>query len=164
MAHDPHPPGPRGIDSLGAAQAAIEAAVTEANTRGVGVVVAVAAPSGDLVALVRMNGVPPLAAESAMRKCRTVALTWRSTASFAASLKADLETEPEFFHGMHHVGQLMTVGGGVPILVNGWLAGAVAVSGASTEDDIALADLAAKAAAEHALTTGWTPLTPCLSS
>lgn len=151
MAHDPHPPGPSGSVSLEAAQAAVEAAVAEALTRGAAVVVAVAAPSGDLIALVRMDGVPPLAAESAMRKCRTVALTWRSTASFAASLKGDLETEPEFFHGMHHVGPLMTVGGGVPILVNGRLVGAVAVSGASTEDDIALAELAAQAAAQRPL-------------
>ena len=57
-----------------------------------------------------------------MRKCRTVALTWRSTESFAASLKADLETEPEYFHGMHHVGPLMTIGGGVPVDVGGALA------------------------------------------
>ena len=40
---------------------------------------AVAAASGDPIALARMDGVPPLAAESALRKCRTVALTWRST-------------------------------------------------------------------------------------
>jgi glc operon protein GlcG len=149
MAHDLHPPGPPGTVSLEAARAAIDAAVAEARVRGIGVVVAVAAPSGDLVALARMDGVPPLAAESAMRKCRTVGLTWRSTASFAASLKGDLETEPEFFHGMHHVGHLMTVGGGVPILIGDRLAGAVAVSGASTEDDIALAELAAQAVVDH---------------
>jgi glc operon protein GlcG len=146
MAHDLHPPGPPGTVSLEAARAAIDAAVAEARVRGIGVVVAVAAPSGDLVALARMDGVPPLAA---MRKCRTVGLTWRSTASFAASLKGDLETEPEFFHGMHHVGHLMTVGGGVPILIGDRLAGAVAVSGASTEDDIALAELAAQAVVDH---------------
>jgi glc operon protein GlcG len=149
MAHEPHPAGPGGIVSLEAARAAIDAAVAAASTRDIGVVVAVAAPSGDLIALARMDGVPPLAVESAMRKCRTVALTWRSTASFAASLKGDLETEPEYFHGMHHVGSMMTVGGGVPILVGGQLAGAVAVSGASTEDDVALAELAAQAAADH---------------
>ena len=149
MTHDPHPPGPGGELSLEAATAAVEAAVAEAKVRGAGVVVAVAASSGDLVALARMNGVPPLAAESAIRKCRTVAITWRSTASFAASLKADLETEPEFFHGMHHIGPLMTIGGGVPIVVEGRLVGAVAVSGASTDDDIALAELAARTAAAH---------------
>jgi len=149
MAQHSHPPGPQGDVSLEAATAAIDAAVAQAKELGVGVVVAVSAPSGDLVALSRMNGVPPLAAESAMRKCRTVALTWRSTASFAASLNADLEKEPEYFHGMHHVGPLMTIGGGVPIVIDGHLAGVVAVSGASTDDDIALAELAAKAAASH---------------
>jgi uncharacterized protein GlcG (DUF336 family) len=139
----PHPPGPRGTIDLEAAQAAIMAVTSEAARRGVGIVVAVAAPSGDLVGLARMDGVPPLAAESAMRKCRTVALTWRSTESFAASLKADLETEPEYFHGMHHVGPLMTIGGGVPVVIGGAMAGVVAVSGASTDDDIALAALGA---------------------
>jgi uncharacterized protein GlcG (DUF336 family) len=148
VARTTHPPGPGGTVSLAAAQAAVDDATAEATARGVGVVVAVAAPSGDLVALARMDGVPPLAAESAARKCRTVALTWRSTASFAASLREDLETEPEYFHGMHHVGPLMTVGGGVPIVFDGHLAGVAAVSGASTADDIALAELAARIAAE----------------
>jgi uncharacterized protein GlcG (DUF336 family) len=52
---------------------------------------------------------------------------------------------------MHHVGPLMTIGGGIPIVVDGKLVGIVAVSGASTADDIALAEVAvAKAAAAHA--------------
>lgn len=148
MADAPHPPGPRGAISLEAAQAAIGAATAEAVARGVGVVVAVAAPSGDLIALARMDGVPPLAAESAARKCRTVGLTWQPTAAFAASLRGDLETEPEYFHGMHHVGTMMTVGGGVPIVIEGSLVGIAAVSGASTADDIALGELAAEAAVE----------------
>ena len=148
MAGTTHPPGPMGAVSLGAAQEAIAKVTAEAVKRRVGVVVAIAAASGDLVALARMDGVPPLAAESASRKCRTVAMTWRSTESFAASLRGDLETEPEYFHGMHHVGPLMTVGGGVPIVVNGHLAGVAAVSGASTADDIALAELAARTASK----------------
>ena len=148
MAGTSHPPGPVGAVSLGAAQAAIAKVTAEAARRRVGVVVAIAAPSGDLVALARMDGVPPLAAESASRKCRTVAMTWRSTESFAASLRGDLETEPEYFHGMHHVGPMMTVGGGVPIVVGGHLAGVAAVSGASTADDIELAEVAARTAAE----------------
>jgi uncharacterized protein GlcG (DUF336 family) len=146
VAATPHPPGPAGGVPLEAAQRAIAAVTAEARKRGVGVVVAIAAPSGDLIALARMDGVPPLAAESAMRKCRTVSLTWRSTASFAESLRNDLDTEPEYFHGMHHVGPLMTVGGGMPIIVAERLVGVAAVSGASTEDDIALAELAARTA------------------
>lgn len=149
MPHEPHPPGPREGVSLAAAQAAIAAVIGEAERRGLGIVVAVAAASGDLLAMARMDGVPPLAAESAIRKCRTVALTWRSTASFAEQLRDDLQSEPEFFHGMHHVGPLMTIGGGVPIIVEGHLGGAIAVSGASTPDDINLAELGASSAAAH---------------
>lgn len=147
MADSPHPPGPSGTVSLKAAQAAVAAVASEATARHIGVVVAIAAGSGDLIALARMDGVPPLAAESAIRKCRTVGLTWRSTESFAASLRGDLQTEPEYFHGMHHVGPMMTVGGGVPIVVDGSLVGVAAVSGASTADDIDLAELAARVAA-----------------
>ena len=66
-----------------------------------------------------------------MRKCRTVALTWKSTEAFAASLKDDLESEPEYFHGMHHVGPMMTVGGGVPVVAGDALVGIVAVSSTS---------------------------------
>ena len=55
---------------------------------------------------------------------------------------------------MHHVGPLMTIGGGVPVVIDGAMAGAVAVSGASTEDDIALADIAAAAIVAAATAAG----------
>jgi glc operon protein GlcG len=141
-----HRSGPSGVLSLAACEAAIAAVTTEAGRRAIGIVVALAAPSGDLIALARMDDVPPLAAESAMRKCRTVAMTWQTTEAFAASLKGDLETEPEYFHGMHHVGPLMTIGGGVPVVADGALLGIIGVSGATTPDDIALAELGAAAA------------------
>lgn len=150
VADSQHLPGPSGTLSLAVAQSAIAAVTSQAMARGLGVVVAIAAPSGDLIALGRMDGVPPLAAESAMRKCRTVALTWRSTESFAASLRGDLASEPEYFHGMHHVGPMMTVGGGVPIVKDGALTGVAAVSGASTADDISLAELAVRVVVEAA--------------
>jgi uncharacterized protein GlcG (DUF336 family) len=44
---------------------------------------------------------------------------------------------------MHNIVPLMTVGGGVPLVRDGHLAGAVAVSGASTVDDIGIAETAA---------------------
>ena len=147
MAEAPHPPGPAGIVSLAAANAAVAAVIHDALARGIGVAIVIAAPSGDPIASARMDGVPPMAAESAARKCRTVALTWKSTEDFAASLRDDLQAEPEYFHGMHHVGPIMTIGGGVPIVVAGHLAGIAAVSGASTADDIALARAAARVAA-----------------
>jgi glc operon protein GlcG len=134
--------------TLDAALAAIEAVTGDAGRRGLGIAIAIAAASGDPIALARMDGVPPMAAESAARKCRTVALTWKSTADFAKSLRDDLTSEPEYFHGMHHVGPIMTIGGGLPVVLDGHLAGIVAVSGASTEEDVALAELAARRLAE----------------
>ena len=58
MSHHEHPAGPPGAIPLAAAQAGIEAAVRAAGERGAGVVVAVAAASGDPIALARMDGVP----------------------------------------------------------------------------------------------------------
>jgi uncharacterized protein GlcG (DUF336 family) len=137
------PVGPRGAVSLDEAQSIVAAALAEARSRDVAVAVAVAGPAGDLVAFARMDGIPPISAESARRKCVTVALTWRATSSFAEAMRADLATEPEYFHGMHHIGDVMTIGGGLPLLRDGMLAGAVAVSGASTEDDVGIAETAA---------------------
>jgi uncharacterized protein GlcG (DUF336 family) len=138
----PHPPGPAGTIPLAVARDAVTTVIAEAGQRGVGIAIAIAAASGDPIATARMDGVPPMAAESAARKCRTVALTWRSTADFAKSLNADLQREPEYFHGMHHAGPIMAIGGGVPVVVGERLVGIVAVSGASTDDDVALAELA----------------------
>ena len=143
MSGHAHPVGPSGRIALATAQAAIAAVMADALARDAAVVIVVAAPSGDPIAMARMDGVPPLAVESALRKCRTVAMTWGSTESFAAALRTDLDSEPEFFHGMHHIGPLITIGGGVPVVIDGALVGAVAVSGASTADDIALAELGA---------------------
>jgi glc operon protein GlcG len=135
--------GPAGAITMAEARSIVDAALAEAARRGVRIAVAVSGPAGDLLAFARMDGIPPISAESARYKCLTVALTWKSTADFAASLRGDLDTEPEYFHGMHNIAPLMTVGGGVPLLRDGHLAGAVAVSGASTVDDVAIAEHAA---------------------
>jgi glc operon protein GlcG len=135
--------GPAGVVTLAEARAIVDVALAEAAKRKVRVAVAVSGPAGDLLAFARMDGIPPISAESARHKCLTVAVTWKSTADFAASLRGDLEVEPEYFHGMHNIVPLMTVGGGVPLIRDGHLAGAVAVSGASTVDDIGIAETAA---------------------
>ncbi|HTC85638.1 MAG TPA: heme-binding protein [Candidatus Acidoferrum sp.] len=146
MAKPSRPVGPAGTVTLAEARSIVDAALAEAERRKVRVAVAVSGPAGDLLAFARMDGIPPISAESARHKCLTVAVTWKSTADFAASLRGDLEAEPEYFHGMHNIVALMTVGGGVPLVRDGHLAGAVAVSGASTADDIGIA--------EHAAATG----------
>jgi uncharacterized protein GlcG (DUF336 family) len=136
-----------GMISLEGAERVKRAALDEAEKRGLRIAVAVTGPAGDLKAFARQDGVAPLAALTAQRKCWSVATTWRSTQEFGAILKESLEVEPELFHGMLMVGQMTAIEGGVPIRSGAWMVGTVAVSGASSVEDRELAELAAKALA-----------------
>ncbi len=131
--------------TLDGARKVVEAALAEAGRRGVAVAVVVTRLAGDPVMLVRMDGVAPLAAETARRKCWSVGLTRRGTRAFGDIIKAELEVEPELFHGMLKIGDMMAIAGGVPITAGGHIVGAVGVSGASSDDDHDIAEIAAAA-------------------
>jgi glc operon protein GlcG len=132
-----------GVLSLAGAQRVSEAAIAAAKARGLSIAVAVSGPAGDLRAFARMDGVAPLAAETARRKCWTVAITGgRSTRDFGEGLKGYLAEEPQLFHGMLRIGDMVAFPGGVPIRSHGLVIGAVAVSGASSVEDHELAEQA----------------------
>lgn len=133
-----------GTIGLTGARMLVDAAVSDAERRGLRVCVAVTGIAGDLIAFARMDGVPPLAAETSRRKCWTVVTTRRSTRDFGAMLKSDLQAEPELFHGMLKVGDMIAIEGGVPLIAAGLFVGAVAVSGASSDEDHAIAEGAAE--------------------
>jgi glc operon protein GlcG len=137
---------PRAL-TLPRAQRAAEVAMAEASSRGLRIAVAVTGMSGDLIAFARMDGVPPLAAETARRKCSTVVLTWKSTAEFAAMLREGQAVEPHLPLGMLTIGEAIAISGGVPVQAAGELVGAVGVSGASSDEDHAIAQKAADAIA-----------------
>ena len=128
---------------LAAAQRICDAAVRIAERGGHHISVAVADPAGELRAFVRMDGAAALSAETVRRKCRTVALTGRASGEFGRQLAVDLAREPELFHAMLGLG-MFPVGGGIPVKVDGQVVGIVAVSGASSDDDQAIAAEAAK--------------------
>jgi uncharacterized protein GlcG (DUF336 family) len=136
-----------GIVSLEGAQRVVGAALDEAGRRGLPIAVAVTGPAGDLKAFARNDGVAPLAALTAQRKCWSVTTTWRSTKEFGAILKEGIEAEPELFHGMLRIGQMTAIEGGVPLRSGEWIIGAVGVSGASSVEDQELAEFAAAALA-----------------
>ena len=129
--------------TLAGARKVMDAAMTEAQRRGVRICVAVSGPAGDLLTLARMDGVAPLAAETARRKCWSVAITRKATSEFGIGLKADLALEPELFHGMLKIGDMVAIAGGVPVVSGGILVGAVGVSGATSDEDHSIAALAA---------------------
>jgi glc operon protein GlcG len=131
--------------SLGLTQARqiADEAVSDAGRRQVQISVAVADEAGALLAFARMDGATRLSARTAFDKTQTVILTGKATLEFGRNLREDLAQEPELFHGMIARRDLVPFGGGVPLLIAGRLAGAVAVSGATSIQDHEIAQRAA---------------------
>jgi uncharacterized protein GlcG (DUF336 family) len=118
--------------TLDGAHRLITAARAEAAALGVDVVVHVCDPGGHPIAMVRMDASPTFSIEIARKKAWTAAAAGASTASLAA----DFLREPSLLHGVAgNVDELITVGGGVPVQVDGRVAGAIGVSGATEEQD-----------------------------
>ena len=120
--------------SLDAARRVIAAAEAEAARRGVGVVTAVVDPGGALIALSRMDAAQVASVEVGVGKARTAAIFRRPSRAF----------EEQVAKG--RVAALALPGatalqGGIPIAVDGVVAGAVGVSGDTpqTDEDIAIA-------------------------
>jgi uncharacterized protein GlcG (DUF336 family) len=115
-----------------AASELVTAARSIADTMGVAVVVHVADPAGHPVAMLRMDRSPLFSIEIARKKAWTAA----AAAATTLDLAADFNDSPALLHGVAgNVDELITVGGGVPIMVDGAVAGAVGVSGATEQQD-----------------------------
>ena len=136
-------------DSVGLAlaQRIVDAAVRDAERLDVRVSVAVADEAGGLLAFARMDGATRLSARTAVDKTRSVILTGAPTLELGEGFRSQLDAEPELFHGMIARGDLVPFGGGVPLVLDGRLAGAVAVSGATSIQDHEIATRAMAAAA-----------------
>jgi glc operon protein GlcG len=100
--------------------------------------VAVADAHGDLIYLVRMDGAPVSSIQIAMNKAWTAARERKPTKEIGEKVK-----HPEKGHDIAYYGDPRYVGwgGGLPVWKNGEVIGAVAVSGLSSNEDIALATL-----------------------
>jgi len=102
--------------------------------------VAVADAHGDLICLSRMDGAPVSSIRIAMNKAWTAARERKPTREIGEKVK-----HPEKGHDISYYGDPNYVGwgGGIPVWKNGEVIGAVAVSGLSSNEDIALATLGA---------------------
>ncbi len=122
------------------ARAAIDAAVTEAGLLGVRVVFAVVDRGGNPLGLLRMDGAFLFSVEVAEKKAWTAAASGLRTDVVRGAFLAD----PTLLHGLaRKIDRLMAVGGGTPVLVDGQVAGAVGVNGATEAQDQQIADAAA---------------------
>jgi glc operon protein GlcG len=138
--------------TLEAAKRVIATAVAEARRNNAGGAIAVVDAGGHVVALERLDGTFPAGADISVGKARTAALFKKPTSFFedvinrGRTAMAGLPSQPDFTPLM----------GGVPIVIDGQVIGAVGVSGAaSAKQDDQIATLAA--AAVEPTSPGMTP-------
>ena len=120
------------------ARRAVDLIVEKVSQMQKAVAVAVADSHGDLICLARMDGTPVSSISIATNKAWTAARERKPTREIGEKVK-----HPEKGHDIAYYGDPKYVGwgGGVPIWKNGEVVGAVAVSGLSSNEDIALATL-----------------------
>jgi glc operon protein GlcG len=117
----------------------IDLIVDKVRQMGKAVVVAVTDPHGELIAFARMDGAPISSIRIAANKAWTAARERKTTKEIGEKVR-----HPEKGHDISYYGDPRFVGwgGGIPIWKDGVVAGAVAVSGLSSKEDIELATLA----------------------
>jgi glc operon protein GlcG len=124
------------LDQVGV-QTVLHAAKERAQQRNAPSAIAVVDPAGDLLAFLRMDGVRPASAELAIQKARTAARLRRPTVEIENNIN---EGRTAFV-----TSNIMALRGGVPVLVNGEVVGAVGVAGLNSESDTEIAGKAAAA-------------------
>ena len=128
--------------SMRAAQRVAHAAIAAATSKEVAACIAICDPSGAAIVTIRMDGAPRLSAEVALNKAYTVAAFNGMPTDRWWPLLAD---DPALVHGFTHTDRLVVFAGGVPVLVEGEVVGAVGVSGGSSEQDRQIAQAGADA-------------------
>ena len=118
----------------------VDAIVARAAEMQKAVAIAVADSHGELIAFTRMDGVALPSINIAMNKAWTAARTGKPTQEIGAKVR-----HPERGHDISYYGDPRFVGwgGGVPVVKNGEVVGAVAISGLSSSEDASLAILGA---------------------
>lgn len=120
------------------AQRALNTAAAEAKKNGWNLSIAVVDNAGDLIAFLRMDGASVASVDVARAKARTAARFRRPTAAYDSTVAAG-RVQILAFDG------LIPVAGGVPIIVNGEVIGAIGASGATSAQDAQAAQAGAAA-------------------
>lgn len=114
------------------ALALIQQGMKQSADKGLKMVFAVVEPSGELVAFARMDDAPYASIQIAQQKARTSARLRITTAEMEKRVQggrlALLSSD-----------EVIAIGGGVPILANGRVIGALGVSGGTAAEDHAVA-------------------------
>jgi len=122
------------------AQEIVRLIVNQAGEMQKAVAVAVVDPHGELVAFARMDGVPLPSISIAINKAWTAARAQKPTKEIGDKVR-----HPEKGFDIAYYGDPRFVGwgGGIPLLRDGQVIGAVGVSGLSSVEDVSLATLGA---------------------
>ena len=120
------------------AKRAVELIVEKASQMQKAAAIAVADSHGDIISFARMDGAPVSSIRIAMNKAWTAARERKPTKEIGDKVR-----NPERGHDIAYYGDPKYVGwgGGIPVWKNGEVIGAVAVSGLSSNEDVALAEL-----------------------
>jgi glc operon protein GlcG len=125
--------------SLDGARTVADAAAAEAHKHNAGGAIAIVDAGGHLVYLARLDKTFPAASAVAIEKARTAATFRRPTRDFENAIKNGRTS-------LLGVSVMTPLQGGVPIVVDGEIVGAVGVSGAtSAQEDDDIATIAAAA-------------------
>ncbi len=116
----------------------MEAACRKADELGIKINVAIADEGGNLKGFMRMDNAPLLSMEISQNKAYTAAAFGISTSEWYPMIK----DEPELLYGIVHTNRLTIFGGGIPIEIDGQLAGGIGVSGGTAEQDALCAESA----------------------
>lgn len=127
--------------TLSGAQRLAEVGAAEATRRGWTVAIAVVDPAGDLILFHRIDGTQPASAELAVEKARTAARLRRATKLLEDGIA---NGRP----GLATIRQALALEGGLPVIQDGQVVGAVGVSGMTSAEDGVIAEAAIRALAD----------------
>ncbi|PXY00117.1 GlcG/HbpS family heme-binding protein [Halomonas sp. LBP4] len=122
----------KSVLTLADVNAILDAAQQEAEANGWAVTIAVADDGGHLLGLRRLDGAPAMTPGIATEKARSSALGARETQLFEEMINGGRDA----FLSVPMQGLLS---GGVPVLVDGQVAGTVGVSGVKPDQDVQIA-------------------------
>jgi glc operon protein GlcG len=122
----------KSVLTLADVNAILDAAQQEAEANGWKVTIAVADDGGHLLGLRRLDGAPAMTPGIATEKARSAALGARETQLFEDMINGGRDA----FLSVPMQGLLA---GGVPVLVDGQMAGTVGISGVKPDEDVQIA-------------------------
>jgi glc operon protein GlcG len=125
--------------SAAASRLMVDAAVAEAESMSVPVTVVVVDESGVTKEMLRMDGAPLVSVQTAINKAYAAAATGMPPDDFYAAIESDGAAVAEFATRPG----LALIAGGLPVIADGKVAGAIGVAGAMTgAEDRRIAEVA----------------------